>query len=221
MDSGLKTRTNRRLVYFLVFLVVTIPIVVGVLVWRFTDKNCDDNLPVVNGNSDANSGTSETTQPPSSTHTTAPAFSETEPWKNLRLPRHIMPVHYSITLYPDIYNGSGWFYGNESVEIEITKDTRFILIHIHYLNITSTSLRTKNDNSTIEIKNHFYYEPNQFWVIETQEVLPKGRNVVLDMSFNGSLTRAIVGFYKSKYVNSITGETRYSSITKICISIYL
>lgn len=215
MESGLKTRTNKRLVYFLVFLVVVIPILVGVLVWHFTNKNCENSLPVVNGDSDANSGNELTIQP-STTQTTTPRFSETEPWKNLRLPRYVMPVHYFITLFPDIYNGNGWFYGNESVEIEISKDTKYILIHINYLNITSTSLRRKNDSSRIEIKEHFHYEPNQFWVIETREILLQGRNVILDLSFDGSLTRAIVGFYKSKYVNSITGETRYSNKTRIC-----
>ncbi|XP_048762432.2 glutamyl aminopeptidase-like [Ostrea edulis] len=213
MESGLKTRTNKRLVYFLVFLVVVIPILVGVLVWHFTNKNCENSLPVVNGDSDANSGNELTIQP-STTQTTTPRFSETEPWKNLRLPRYVMPVHYFITLFPDIYNGNGWFYGNESVEIEISKDTKYILIHINYLNITSTSLRRKNDSSRIEIKEHFHYEPNQFWVIETREILLQGRNVILDLSFDGSLTRAIVGFYKSKYVNSITGETRYLATSK-------
>ncbi|XP_061175207.1 glutamyl aminopeptidase-like [Saccostrea echinata] len=213
MDSGKQTKTNKRLVYFLVFLVVALPIVVGVLVWHFTNENCDKDLPSVNGESDANTGNKQTTTP-GPIQTTTPGFSETEPWKNLRLPRYVMPIHYDITLYPDIYNGHGWFYGNESVEIQIYKDTKYILIHKNYMNITSTSLRKKSDDSTIEIKNTFYYEQNQFWVIETRQSLLNGSSVILDLSFDGSLTRAIVGFYKSKYVNSITKETRYLATSK-------
>lgn len=207
MESGKRRGTNKRLVYFLVFLVIALPVVVGILVWKLTDNSCEDKLPSVNGDSDANTGNKQTTSP-APTQTTTPGFSETEPWKNLRLPRYVMPIHYEITLYPDIYNGNAWFYGNESVEIAIYKDTNFILIHQHFLNITKTSLKLKSDSSNIEIKEPYYYEQNQFWVIETQEMLRNGSRVILELTFDGSLSRAIVGFYKSSYVNSITGETR-------------
>lgn len=207
MESGKRRGTNKRLVYFLVFLVIALPVVVGILVWKLTDNSCEDKLPSVNGDSGANTGNKQTTSP-APTQTTTPGFSETEPWKNLRLPRYVMPIHYEITLYPDIYNGNAWFYGNESVEIAIYKDTNFILIHQHFLNITKTSLKLKSDNSIIEIKEPYYYEQNQFWVIETQEMLRNGSRVILELTFDGSLSRAIVGFYKSSYVNSITGETR-------------
>ena len=207
MESGKRRGTNKRLVYFLVFLVIALPVVVGILVWKLTDNSCEDKLPSVNGDSGANTGNKQTTSP-APTQTTTPGFSETEPWKNLRLPRYVMPIHYEITLYPDIYNGNAWFYGNESVEIAIYKDTNFILIHQHFLNITKTSLKLKSDNSTIDIKEPYYYEQNQFWVIETQEMLRNGSRVILELTFDGSLSRAIVGFYKSSYVNSITGETR-------------
>lgn len=207
MDSGVKKGTNKRLVYFLVLLVIAVPVVVGILVWQLTDKTCENKLPSVNGDSDANTGNKQTTTS-APTQTTTPGFSETEPWKNLRLPRYVMPIRYKITLFPDIYNGNAWFYGNESVEIAIYKDTKYILIHQHFLNITNTSLRRKNGNNDIAIKKPFYYELNQFWVIETQDMLLNGSTVVLDLTFDGSLSRAIVGFYKSKYVNSLTNETR-------------
>lgn len=213
MDSGVKKGTNKRLVYFLVFLVIVVPVVVGILVWQLTDKTCENKLPSVNGDNDANTGNKQTTTS-APTQTTTPGFSETEPWKNLRLPRYVMPIHYNITLFPDIYNGNAWFYGNESVEIAIYKDTKYILIHQHFLNITKTSLRRKNDNSDIAIKKPFYYELNQFWVIETQDMLLDGSTVILDLTFDGSLSRAIVGFYKSKYVNSLTNETRYLATSK-------
>lgn len=72
---------------------------------------------------------------------------------------------------------------------------------MNYLSITSTLLKRKNYNSRIEVKECFHYEPNQFWEIETRRILLQGRTVILDL-------RAIVGFYKRKYVNSISGETR-------------
>lgn len=190
---------NRRCLYFFIFLFLALPVVVGVLVWYFIPK-CDGSDP----SSEKISGDGSTTPPVPTT----PGFSETEPWKNLRLPRYIVPLHYDLTLYPDFYGDNGWFYGNVTVEIKINKDTDYVLIHFNYLNITKTELRENDTNNQIGIKRTFAYAENQFWVIETAVTLRQGASVKLSLQFDGSLTKAIVGFYKSSYVNSQTGQTR-------------
>ncbi|XP_021344850.1 glutamyl aminopeptidase-like, partial [Mizuhopecten yessoensis] len=201
-ESG-KVSLNKRILYLLLVLLVVVPIVVGVLVWYLAPPRSCDSLSNVEGESGANTGSEVTT---TTTTTEVPNF-ESEPWKNLRLPRYIIPVHYDITLYPDIYNGNGWFYGNESVEIRITKDTSYILIHYYYMNITKTMLKNNSSGATIPIKRTFSYAENQFWVIETVSPLLSGAVVRLETQYDGSLTRSMVGLYKSRYVNSITGET--------------
>lgn len=180
---------NKRLIYFLVFLLIVVPVIVGVLVWYFTRQNCKENATAA-------------------ASTTNPAVSETGPWTNLRLPKSIVPVHYDITLYPDFYDKNGWFYGNETIELEVKQTTSFIMIHFYFMNITKTELRKKGTNEIIKIKRTFPFTDNQFWVIETEEPMTAGSGVFLDLQFDGSLTRAIVGLYKSTYVNSITKERR-------------
>ena len=203
MDSESKVRmsTNRRLLYFLVALLIILPVLTGVLVWYFMPK-CDKEQ----------SSTAEvklTTQTPEYTSTfgTTPASFEDGPWKELRLSRNVIPVHYAITLYPDFYGDNAWFYGNETIEIDIKGQTKYILIHINYLNITSARVEDNNGTS-VEINRTFEYKPNQFLVIETKTPLAVNKKVFVQIQFDGSLTRSIVGLYKSVYTNSLTKERR-------------
>lgn len=163
-------------------------------------------------NGDAGPGKQDGDNTTTATTTTGtPVISTAHPgwqiWKDLRLPTYIKPIHYDITLYPDFYEDAGWFYGNETIEIEISKETSYILIHINYLNVTRTELFDATDNP-IGIAKTFYYQPNQFWVVETETPISAGARVRLFLSFEGSLTRAIVGFYKSTYTDSLTGAKR-------------
>lgn len=209
-EGNKNVSVNKRLLYFLLVLLLVVPIIVGVLVWYLAPPKSCDTLPNVEGESSANTGQDVT----GSTSTTEVPDFDNEPWKNLRLPRYLVPIHYDITLYPDIYNGNGWFYGNESVEIQINKDTSYILIHFNFMNITKTSLKNNYTGSPIGIKRTFPYEENQFWVVETVTPIRRGSVVRLETQYDGSLTRSIVGLYKSRYVNSITGETRYLATSK-------
>ena len=205
--------TNKRILYFLVALVIILPVITGVLVWHFMPK-CNDDKPRSDEVKISSPASVSTALPTDHTElhivptgTTAAPF-EDGPWKELRLPRTVIPVHYEITLYPDFYDNNAWFYGNETVEIDVRQPTRHVMIHVNYLNITRTSLEDDSGNS-VEINRTFEYKPNQFLVIETKEMLHQSQRVKLSISFDGSLTRSIVGLYKSVYTNSLTGERRY------------
>ena len=193
---------NRRCCYFLVFCVIVLPVITGVVVWYLTDSACDS---AKDGDMQSESGTKPTEAVPETTKSPT-TISETEPWKNLRLPTSVVPVHYDITLYPNFYGDNGWFYGNETVELSIKQSTKYILIHANFLNITRTELRY-TDGQDISIKRTFWYAENQFWVVETVTPVQVSR-VFLTLQFDGSLTREIFGFYKSTYVNSETKEER-------------
>ena len=61
------------------------------------------------------------------------------------------------------------------------------------MNVTKSSLSGGH-----KVKYSFHYEPNQFWVVQTEKEVPKG-SVNLNLEFSGYLTHGIVGFYKSTY----------------------
>lgn len=195
-----KVSLDKRCCNFLAICVVVLPVVVGVVVWYLTNSACDGGTRAVVGDAKPTDTAPTTVVIPTT-------IDPTEPWRNLRLPDYVIPIHYYITLYPNFYENNGWFYGNETVEMNITQSTKYILIHANYLNITRTELKYATGEKII-IKRTFWYEENQFWVVEaTEPVRISLAHLVLQ--FNGSLTREIFGFYKSTYVNSITHEERY------------
>ena len=156
--------------------------------------------------------TSSTTALP--TETTAPSTEATTtgnpaeyPWLDGFLPSYQKPLHYDLWMYPDFYNDGNTFYGNETIHIEILNNTRYLIVHIKAMTITSTNVLHEN-GTPLEISRTFEYSENQYWVVETVNEIPSGSTVMLQLHFTGSLVNGIVGYYKSNYTNSKTGQKR-------------
>ena len=58
--------------------------------------------------------------------------------KSVRLPNHVVPKHYSITLFPNLNEFT--FSGEEEILLAITKSTKEIIIHAIELEIISAEL---------------------------------------------------------------------------------
>ncbi|XP_014246647.1 glutamyl aminopeptidase-like isoform X2 [Cimex lectularius] len=132
------------------------------------------------------------------------------PWATeVLLPNDTKPIHYDLFLDPCIEEGV--FYGRVAITIETKAPRDHLIVHVKYLNVTSTQLFLP-DQSAISVKKAFEYEPNEFWVIQVEYTLPAGK-YLLKLDFNGSLTKSIVGFYRSSY-SKTDGTTRYLASTK-------
>ena len=209
-----KVQINRRLVYLFAFLFVAIPVLVGVLVWHFTNEANSSDSPsssqTGSAAGDAAGGGGSTDPPGASTTPRAPTPEEiaARPWLSLRLPDFQVPLHYDISLYPNFYDDSGEFDGNETIDIRIPNATKFLLVHVLDLTIHEVGVTYLDSGDAVEVARHFEAKENQFLVVETREEVAAGSKVQLSLRFSGSLTNSIVGFYKSQYVNSKTGQTR-------------
>ncbi|KAH3863357.1 glutamyl aminopeptidase-like [Dreissena polymorpha] len=217
---------NKRLVYFLVFLVIALPVITGILVWKLL-PGCDDKTntaesgragsqvqPTASGvQTVPTSAPLQTTNSTLSGKLTTPPF-EDGPWKTLRLPGTVLPVHYNLTMFPDFYDNASTFYGNVSIELQVKEATQLFMVHVLFLDIAQTKLLDGPFGNAISIKRTFEYKPNQFWVVETTKPILANSTVYLDIQFSGSLNRSIVGFYKSTYINSITKKPSSIATTK-------
>ena len=124
----------------------------------------------------------------------------TEAWeKDVRLPSHLLPLHYDLYLHPDLT--SGLFMGRVTIAIEATSPTSYFLVHTKHLDISDTRL-SNEDGEEVSYMKAFEYERNEFWVVQLEGEVEAG-NYSLSMQFNGNLTRGITGFYKSVYTNRL------------------
>ena len=180
-----------------IFIVVAVGLMAG-LIRRPCPKEAVDStktstLPPVTTTVSTPSPTTEPTGP--------------EPWYHPFIPSYTIPVHYDLWFYPDFYNDGSIFYGRESLEINVTQDAKYILIHFKMMTINETKLKFKNGKD-IPIAEPFAYSRNQYWVVPAVDDIPAGSVVILELKFSGSLVNGIVGYYKSNYTNQITKKQR-------------
>jgi len=122
-----------------------------------------------------------------------------EEWEsNVRLPEHLIPLHYDLYLHPDLE--TGLFTGQVTIHIEARKTSDYLLAHTKDLDITHTELKN-SAGSLVPIQSTFEFHKNEFWVVQPEFALPSG-NYSLRLEFNGNLTKGITGFYKSVYSNA-------------------
>ena len=114
---------------------------------------------------------------------------------SVRLGSQVVPVHYVITLKPDIEAHT--FSGHETVTVSLATPTKKITLHSKDLNIkTANIIFGKNNIPTSHIS---YNEKMETATLEFKSVLPKGK-LKLSLIFEGILAENMRGFYTSRYV---------------------
>ncbi|MBI2971681.1 MAG: M1 family metallopeptidase [Candidatus Aenigmarchaeota archaeon] len=125
--------------------------------------------------------------------------------KSLRLPAFIKPMHYS--LFFDIDLKQCAFAGKETIDIEITKPTKAIVVHASGLNIQSALLvhggERKKPKTTVHAR--------QETVTLQLNTAVKGK-AQLCIEFTGRLNDDLLGFYRSAYVKD--GKKCYLATTQ-------
>ncbi|GFY65035.1 glutamyl aminopeptidase [Trichonephila inaurata madagascariensis] len=107
------------------------------------------------------------------------------PWRNIRLPRHILPTHYDLLLRPNVTTET--FEGEEQVRLNITESTDYILLHESGLKILSTRLLGEDRAKEVVIGEEFSYKRNEYHVIVLKEDLLPG-TYHLNLKFSGKFS---------------------------------
>ncbi|MEY4361060.1 MAG: hypothetical protein RL391_366 [Actinomycetota bacterium] len=114
------------------------------------------------------------------------AASELDPY---RLPRHVLPVRYEVTLEPDLDAAS--FRGRAVIAVDVLAPTRLIALNTAELEIQSVHVDGQPATFATDAE-------SERLIIGLIEELPAGR-AMIDVSFDGVLNDKLRGFYRSTY----------------------
>nr|XP_027215499.1 endoplasmic reticulum aminopeptidase 1-like [Penaeus vannamei] len=150
-------------------------------------------------------------RPTSSPPTTPPTATNGElfPWTSVRLPTHVRPLHYDLSLHPNLT--SRYVKGELTIKLTAIEETQQIVIHGHDLNVTSYKLHNKYEKP-IGISKFLEYPAHQQLYLKLDEILRRGSNYTLRLSYEFTLKEGLEGFYLSSY-KTANGEKRYIATT--------
>lgn len=120
------------------------------------------------------------------------------PWTDLRLPGGVHPVHYDVSIYPNLTTMN--FQGNVSITVQVSEESKVVVLHSSDMKIVKATFQGK------EVK-ILEYKPWQQIAIKFPEDLHKGL-YVLNITYTADLSTSYNGFYRSSYVDT-TGTKRY------------
>ena len=129
------------------------------------------------------------------------------PYRDIRLPRSLIPIHYDINLMIDLENTT--FHGRVNMTLDAKESTNYVIFHFFMLRIFRPSIRVRNQKSeeNIQIKRQFRVFANQFYVLQLSSDLVSGETYQVDVSFSGRINKDLKGLYLSTY-ETPAGETR-------------
>ncbi|XP_045101162.1 puromycin-sensitive aminopeptidase-like isoform X2 [Portunus trituberculatus] len=132
-----------------------------------------------------------------------------EPKPFERLPGNIKPLHYNITLQPNLVKCV--FHGSEEIDIEIKEATKQVKFNTLDLTLRDIKIRLPSGEDLVPASTEIS-TANEMVILTFDETLPIG-TAKLSLSFDGELNDKMKGMYRSKYT-SVSGEERYSAVTQ-------
>ena len=140
---------------------------------------------------------------PTTTTTTTTTLRPTEsavkqPYHNVRLPDIFKPIHYNVSL--DVNMKTKDVNGNTTIDVKITRQTKFIFVHGFGYTSLSGELRDINDQ-VISFTRQFEYVKNHYHVMEFENAVQPG-SYVLKYQFSYQLKKKLAGFYQASYKTS-------------------
>ena len=128
-------------------------------------------------------------------------------WEDVRLPSYIRPTRYDIEIaLPTLVSET--YAGVVSIRIELDQDTKYILFHSTSVEFIDGALFDKS-NKEISINCGGYYELNGYYVIITDNIIPKSASPLkLNIKFEGLLFQTEQGIFDIPYQG---GQSRYNS----------
>jgi puromycin-sensitive aminopeptidase len=123
-----------------------------------------------------------------------------QPLGNYRLPRTVVPVRYDLTVRPDL--AAGRFDGEVTIELSISEPVRRVVLNAHALEVEPVRLRQGDTDHSVSLVAE--PEAERVTVRVDGELAPGA--ATLTLRFSGELSRGLVGFYRSTFVDDDGNE---------------
>uniref|UniRef100_F7ETK7 Leucyl-cystinyl aminopeptidase n=1 Tax=Xenopus tropicalis TaxID=8364 RepID=F7ETK7_XENTR len=118
------------------------------------------------------------------------------PWAKSRLPNSIKPVHYVLTLHPDMT--TMYFAGTVQIKLNITASSNNIVLHSSGLRIIKAHVSV-TEGTTMDAEVLEYPTFEEIAII-LPESLPKGKECLLTIQYTSNFSSTYYGFYKIDYM---------------------
>ncbi|XP_041102568.1 leucyl-cystinyl aminopeptidase-like isoform X2 [Polyodon spathula] len=132
------------------------------------------------------------------------------PWTSMRLPRVVSPVHYDLTLQPNLTTMK--FTGSVTITVKVNEDTKNVVLHSSGLAISKISVVPVGGNQPKPAQ-YVEYHPWQQIAAQCPETLQKGKSYHLKLEYSANLSDSSYGFYKSSYQDK-DGQRRWLAATQ-------
>ncbi|XP_051875544.1 leucyl-cystinyl aminopeptidase [Pristis pectinata] len=131
------------------------------------------------------------------------------PWPKLRLPNAVVPVHYDLSLHPNLTTLN--FTGSVHISLLIMEDTNNITLHSSGLEIITATITPEATGHPKNVQ-VLEYPPHQQIAIKVHPMLSKGEKYTLNLKYSANLSDGFSGFYKGIYKDK--NETRIMAATQ-------
>uniref|UniRef100_A0A1A8GD29 Aminopeptidase n=1 Tax=Nothobranchius korthausae TaxID=1143690 RepID=A0A1A8GD29_9TELE len=130
------------------------------------------------------------------------------PWDQMRLPRTISPLHYDLTIHPNLTTLD--FTGVVRISLDVHEDTSAVILHAKQMEISNVLLLAPEGARPLKV---LEYPGFHQLALMSDSVLTKGRKYEVQLEFAANLSDSFHGFYKSSYRTS-SGEVRTLASTQ-------
>uniref|UniRef100_A0A1A8KRL1 Aminopeptidase n=2 Tax=Nothobranchius TaxID=28779 RepID=A0A1A8KRL1_NOTKU len=130
------------------------------------------------------------------------------PWDQMRLPQTISPLHYDLTIHPNLTTQD--FTGVVQISLDVHEDTSAVILHAKQMEISNVLLLAPEGARPLKV---LEYPGFHQLALMSDSVLTKGRKYEVQLEFAANLSDSFHGFYKSSYRTS-SGEVRTLASTQ-------